>query len=97
MDYKFIALTAGPEAARVIEADELEYKEIDPEELDDLARAAVVLGVETVDYPNTDGIIVYLRPQAGGVLALLIETSTDETGLYDLLFAKVATMQEAAP
>ena len=97
MDYKFISAAAGQETADRIEKDSdcFKFEEIDAEALDDLARGAVVLGVETIDYPWTDGLIIYLRQQAGGVVAVLAETGTDSTGLYDLLITKAATIEEA--
>ena len=96
MDYQYITATAGPEAARRIEheCDDFVYRDMDPEELDALARGAVVLGVETIGYPLPDGIIIYLRQPAGGVVAVCAETGADSTGLYDLIFTKVATIQE---
>ena len=97
MDYQFITIAAGPEAAHRIEheSDDFIYKAIDPEELDALARGAVVLGMETIDYPLIDGMIIYLKQPAGGVVGLLFETDADEAGLYELLQTKIASIQEA--
>lgn len=56
MNYQYIEATAGEAAARIIEdGDSINYKKIDPETVDDLARGAVVLGTETIDArPRTD-------------------------------------------
>lgn len=95
MNYQYIAETAGQELAHLIENSDIDYSPIDAEAVDDLARGAVVLGVETIDYPDTDGLIIYLKRPAGGVVGLLIETDPDEMGLYEILQTKAGTMQEA--
>ena len=98
MDYQHITAAAGPETARRIEqeSDSFIYTEVDPETLDDQTRGAVVLGMETIDYPLTDGMIIYLKRPAGDVIGLLLETDADEieNGLYDLLTTKTTTIQE---
>ena len=54
------------------------------EELDELTRGAVILGVDPVDYPLTDGIYIYMKLPAGDVIALLIE-SNGQGGDYETL------------
>ena len=96
MDYQHIAAAAGAEAAQKIENDceSFVYKKIDPETLDDLTRGAAILGTETIDYPLTDGIIIYIKQPAGAVIGLIFETDTDTEGLYDLISTKKAIIQE---
>lgn len=97
MNYQHISEIAGPGVARTIDedSDSINYSTIDAEALDELARGAHVLGIETIDYPNTDGLIFYLNRPAGGVVALLIETDADEMGVYGQLLTKAAAVQEA--
>ena len=97
MNYQYIEATAGEAAARIIEdGDSINYKKIDPETVDDLARGAVVLGTETIDAPAPDGLIVYLKQPGGAVLALVVETETDERGLNEIIATRAGTVQEAA-
>ena len=97
MNCQHIAETEGHDLARIIdeESGDFEYETIDAEAVDDLARDARILGVETIDYPLTDGLIIYLKRPAGDVMALLIEPEPDEAGLYDVLQTKTATIREA--
>lgn len=98
MDYQYILLQTDPETARRLDAgiDDSEYKRADPETLDDLTRGAVVLGMETIDYPLTDGMIIYLKRPAGDVIGVLFEVDGAEQqgGIYELLSTKTATIQE---
>lgn len=97
MNYKYIAETAGQKVAQRIEKDnEINYKAVDAEALDDWARGALVLGVEPIDYPDTDGLLIYLKRPAGGVVGLLIETEPDEMGIYEFLHTSVAAIREEA-
>ena len=97
MNYQYIEATAGEAAARIIEdGDSINYKKIDPETVDDLARGAVVLGTETIDAPAPDGLIMYLKQPSGAVLALVVETGTDERGLNEIIATRAGTVQEAA-
>lgn len=96
MNYQHIEREAGPAAARIIEAGEpLDYDQIDPEEVDELTRGALVLGAETIDAPTPDGLIIYMRLQSGKVLALVVEAPADESGLYELIETRAATIEEA--
>lgn len=96
MDYQHIATIAGPDAARKIEneSDDFIYRDIDPEQLDDLIKGAVILGSETIDYPLTDGMIVYLKRPAGDVIGVLFDIDADPKGLIPLIVTRVATIQE---
>ncbi len=97
MDYQYIKATAGEAAARIIEdGDSINYKKIDPETVDNLARGAVILGAETIDAPAPDGLIMYLKQPGGAVLALVIETETDDNGLNEIIATRAGTVQEAA-
>lgn len=98
MDYKYLETMTSPTAAAIIEdGNALDYKPIDPESVDELARGAVILGAETIDAPFPDGIIIYIKQPAGGVLALVVETEADESGLYELIRTEAATIQEGIP
>lgn len=98
MNYQHITAIAGPETARKIdkEYDSLIYKDVDPEEIDDLIRGAVVLGSETIDYPLTDGMILYLKRPAGDVISVAFDVDADEKGLISLIKTRVATIQEGS-
>lgn len=83
MDYVSIAHTAGPETAQIMQDSDYidtcineRARTVDAQQLDDLTRGALILGAEPVDYPLTDGLIIYLQKPAGGITALLIETET---------------------
>ena len=96
MDYRHITTIAGPKAAQKIneEYDSLIYKAIDAEQLDDLIRGAVILGSETIDYPLTDGMILYLKRPAGDVISVVFDADADPKGLIPLIVTRVATIQE---
>lgn len=96
MDYRHITTIAGPEVAQKIneEYDSLIYKAIDAEQLDDLIRGAVILGSETIDYPLTDGMILYLKRPAGDVISVAFDADADPKGLISLIVTRVATIQE---
>lgn len=91
MDYETIARTAGTETARKLQDDDYFNdhiagcgKDIDGEELDALTRGAVILGIDPVDYPLTDGLYIYMKLPAGKVMALLIE-SREQGGDHETL------------
>ncbi len=96
MDYQYIKTMAGAKVVRIIdeEYDDLTYKDLDPEELDDLIRGSVVLGSETIDYPATDGMILYLKRPAGDVVSVAFDADADPKGLIPLIVTRVATIQE---
>ena len=96
MNYQHIAAIAGPETARKIdkEYESFIYKDIDPEQLDDLVKGAVILGSETIDYPLTDGMILYLKRPAGDVISVVFDVDADPKGLIPLIITRVATIQE---
>ena len=82
MDYKGIARIAGKETAQAI-ADNEESKRpqdtrVDGKELDSLMRGATVLGAEPLSYPDTDGVILYLKGTGEQLTELIIETSKTE-------------------
>lgn len=101
MDFAEVERRASPGIAQRLQSNDYFNKrisgreqEIDGERLDDLTRGAVILGVETVNYPLTDGLYIYMRRPAGDVIALLIETSTaaEYSGLCDVLRISKATI-----
>ena len=94
MNFAEIASAASPEIARKLQDDIFfnahiagRGQEVDAQRLDDLTRGAIVLGIETVDYPLTDGLNIYMRQPTGDVIALFIETDADEQdgGSYEVL------------
>lgn len=91
MNYITIARMTDPETARKLQSESYfdnhiagHRQAIDGEELDELTRGAVILGVDPVDYPLTDGIYIYMKLPAGDVIALLIE-SNGQGGDYETL------------
>jgi len=48
----------------------LEWRAIDGEKIDEALTGATVIGAEPVDYPETDGLIIYLRGRSGAAFAL---------------------------
>lgn len=79
MDYNFIEQAAGKGVAEKLSSDSycdhiLERgHEIDALELDRVTRGAVILGVDPVDYPITDGLYIYVKQPGGSVVSLYIE------------------------
>lgn len=85
MNYEKIEqLTGQDTAARLRDAEHIDRQlsqnalQIDPQALDELTRGGVILGVEPVDYPLTDGLEIYIKQPAGGVLALAIDAQQEE-------------------
>lgn len=93
MDYADIGRRTSPETARKIKSDIFDslfaagQQAVEGDQLDALTRGAVILGIEPVDAPLTDGLFVYLKRPAGDVMALLIETDVNEQdgGSYEVL------------
>lgn len=93
MDFAEIGRRTNPETAQKLQSNDyfnahiaMQKQEIDAERLDDLTRGAVILGVETIDYPLTDGLCIYVKRPAEGVIAIWIETNADKLdGGYDVL------------
>lgn len=59
----------------------LEWRDIDGEKIDDALTGATVIGAEPVDYPQTDGLIIYLRGRSGAAFAL--EAGADTVFMED--------------
>lgn len=53
--------------------DALYWKRVDGAQLDSLLTGLECIGAEPVDYPATDGALLYFRKKDGGTLALLLE------------------------
>ena len=95
MDYSLIKVIAGEDVAKKLCDNDYfdnhigrsEGDTVDGEQLDKLIKGAFVLGAQPVDYPLTDGVYLYFRLRTGEVIALLIETDTDEQdgGSYEVL------------
>lgn len=85
MNYEKIEqLTGQDTAARLRDAEHIDRQlsqnalQIDPQALDELTRGGVILGVEPVDYPLTDGLEIYIKQPAGGVMVLAIDAQQEE-------------------
>lgn len=61
-----------------------EWKEIDGKELDEILRGKTVAGAEPIDYPLTDGAILYLTGKDGSLSALEIgvDIYNDDSQIY---------------
>ena len=80
MDFVHIARETSPETADKLRSNDYlstGAADLDGEQLDDLTRGAVILGVETIDYPLTDGLYIYLKRPAGDVIALFLDAAAD--------------------
>lgn len=54
--------------------DNLEWREVDGEELHSIVVGMTVAGAEPIDYPATDGMILYFRSPAGDLIAVDISS-----------------------
>lgn len=79
MNWKYITAKAGKKTAESIYHcyNDMKYRQIDPETLDDIMRGGVVLGVETIDAPDIDGMILYIKRPAGDVLCIAFDVTDD--------------------
>ena len=68
----------------------LDWKSLEWTELEKTIAGYTIIGGEPVDYPNTDGLILYLKSPTGVLVALDIET---ETPLADTLTAQLAGIE----
>ncbi len=68
--------------------DNLEWKEVDGEELHNIVAGMTVAGAEPIDYPATDGMILYFRSPAGDLIAVDI-SSDPYTQEFYILMAQV--------
>ena len=86
MDYNFIEQAAGKNVAKKLSSDNYcdhildRIHEIDALELDRVTRGSVILGVEPVDYPITDGLYIYVKQPGGRVMALYVEENENARG-----------------
>ena len=53
-------------------------REIGPEEIDDLMQGVVVLGVELTNAPFVDGLVIYLKSAAAGLMAVSVNADEDD-------------------
>ena len=80
MDYCFIGNMAGPDIAEKIKSDHVfedvaaAGQPIGANLLDALTRGGVILGIDPVNYPLTDGLYVYIKEPNGDILTLFIES-----------------------
>ena len=58
--------------------DSIEWEPLDGAELDKLLTGCTVTGAEPIDYPATDGVVIYLRDSTGKALALEVESDPYE-------------------
>lgn len=63
--------------------DFLRWGTVDGMEVGTLIQGATVIGAEPIDYPLTDGVLLYLRDERGHTLVLDIGTdSTEDNSFY---------------
>lgn len=64
--------------------DKTEWKEIDGKELEEILRGQTIAGAEPIDYPLTDGAILYLIGKDGKLSALEIgvDIYKDDSQIY---------------
>ena len=64
--------------------DRAEWKEIDGKELEEILRGQTIAGAEPIDYPLTDGAILYLTGKDGKLSALEIgvDIYNDDSQIY---------------
>lgn len=68
----------------------LSWEPVDGKQLDRLTEGLTVVGAEPINYPSTDGAILYLKDSKGDLLALEIgadiyNTETGENPFYIML------------
>lgn len=51
----------------------LSFTELDGEKLDGLLSGSMITGAEPIDYPLTDGVILYLKTADGRDAVLIVE------------------------
>lgn len=68
------------ELAAILE--EVEHKPVGGADLDSLVNGCVIVGAEPIDYPLTDGAIIYLKEKSGAVLALELGAGPDNGEFY---------------
>ena len=56
----------------------LDFQKLDAEQLDDLLTGCTITGAEPVDYPVTDGFLLYLIDKTGRRFVLSIYRADDE-------------------
>lgn len=77
--YRAIEKLAGAEAAMLIDDAEtfgkviVDAQEVKPRKLDAYLRGAVVLAIELIDTPPTDGIIIYFKRPKGEIFMLEVD------------------------
>ena len=104
MNYTEIAAAAGQEVADRIQDDDyinsfvlprlVEQKATD---IDDLTRGAVILGVEPIAYPLTDGLYIYLKQPAGNIILLTVDNDaavTTSAGSSETLLLQTAVIKK---
>lgn len=58
--------------------DRLSWEQVDGQKVDSLITGLEVVGAEPVDYPVTDGLIIYLKDTEGNITALDIGNTYTE-------------------
>lgn len=77
--------------------DSLAWETLDGRELGLLLQGLVILGAEPIDYPCTDGVVIYLEDRAGEVFVM--ETGADpfcleEANPFYMRWARIPTASE---
>lgn len=77
------------------EFNKLNWKAIGENDLNCIIEGMKILGTEPINYPLTDGIIIYLKDKDGAINALDISISEYETKIELQIADKTNMMQEA--
>lgn len=56
-----------------VDIESLSFTDLDGETLDGLLRGSMITGAEPIDYPVTDGVILYLKTADGRDAVLIVE------------------------
>ena len=81
-------MTGGAEVISDKDFNSLIWNTIDGEKLNELLSGCIICGAEPIDYPLTDGAIIYLRDASGEYAALELRQEPEEQSFY-IQFAKI--------
>ncbi len=59
-----------------------DFAPVDGEKLDELISGCTIVGAEPIDYPCTDGALLYLKDGSGALAILELGVDEENGGLY---------------
>jgi len=65
------------------------WSNIDGAKLDELLSGCKICGSEPIDYPNTDGVLIYIKDKKGDMAVLEIGEDPDEENSFYMRIAKL--------